>query len=475
MTSQYPAPTDIPISYHAADNTPVQPPAPFHWRTFKLPASDPDAGTAIGWELKLDDVRGGYLQSGDFARGSNLFDGDYRMTASSTLDGRWRRHLLLPFDAIQQTNLVGSATLQSGLFWTYCNGYLYMGTGKVAGHCLFVELISVGALVEQSGYDPGGVNITCLGAIKLPFTGSLEQLFVGRLGQPPQITNSAGGSGAVMATMHANLSSAWGIISSPVNAQDPQTGVYLILANTGIYSLPKTAGATDQPTQVQASIPPGGCAVGAIQFAKGPYGLLAVWAWPVLGMADSFYSTFPSNFMPWHIVHTNMEGSDPVELEFGMPFPRHFCIWQNKVVVSNGSRIVAFDGEALQDLGFMENRRADSDMSRRITGVGVNGRDLVAIATSADLTTLPTTVGKTTMRVEEYVPEYDAWLNSSPVLPLRPLANTQDVNYSVFPASVVFSAPPHWPPAHLHVLSTAITLHGAQRRLGLPVPRALSY
>jgi hypothetical protein len=36
-------------------------PKPFRWRTFKLP----NGTTAIGWEIKIDDLRGGYRQSGD--------------------------------------------------------------------------------------------------------------------------------------------------------------------------------------------------------------------------------------------------------------------------------------------------------------------------------------------------------------------------------------------------------------------------
>src|SRR4051794_8854346 len=99
MTSDYveTAASSPPLIFGSSlDASQSDPPSPLHWRTFALPKTDPEKDIAIGFELRIDDLRGGYAQYGDFGRGANQYDGDYRMTSvSAGLDQRFRRHLML--------------------------------------------------------------------------------------------------------------------------------------------------------------------------------------------------------------------------------------------------------------------------------------------------------------------------------------------------------------------------------------------
>src|SRR5215471_7332034 len=246
MTTDFSQPYN-PLVWGGIDNTTIEPPAPLHWRTYRLPASDPDvqlygADGVVGWELKLDDLRGGLLQVGDFARGSNLYDGDYRGTAQSTLDARWRRHLMLPPQTTRQTNLTGKTPVSNPLVWCYLNNELWLAHGDDGFNtqCLFKEGGSWSlTAVPYTGSTSD--NIVSLGPITIGGVTTGERLFVGRQNQPPQVLNTDGsyaGGSAGAATMHASLANAFGILSSPANATSPGTRTNLIYASNKLWALP---------------------------------------------------------------------------------------------------------------------------------------------------------------------------------------------------------------------------------------------
>ena len=73
---------------------PVEPRAGLHFKPFRLRTDDPDYKIAMGWELKVDDLRSGFRQVGDYDR-------DYQRTSyaaavsAPALDSRWYRTLIL--------------------------------------------------------------------------------------------------------------------------------------------------------------------------------------------------------------------------------------------------------------------------------------------------------------------------------------------------------------------------------------------
>src|SRR5215471_3168376 len=434
MTTDFSQPYN-PLLWGGIDNTTIEPPAPLHWRTYRLPATDPDvvlygADGVIGWELKIDDLRGGLLQTGDFARGSNLYDGDYRGTQGGTLDPRWRRHLLLPPLTTQQTHLTNVAAALEPVFWCYVNNELFLGTAGAGGgtHCLFKEHSSWS--VVELPYSNAGDNITCLGPIGIGGVTTGERLFVGHQNGAPHVLNADGsyaGGSLAAATMHANLITAQGILTSPANATSPGTRTSLIYANTKLWSLPVTAAIGDAPTPVMNDLPRGGYAIGIFQMPKGPYGLRAFWAFPLTDTPGTG-ALVSSWISPVKIVHTNLEGGDPVEVDMGLPMLRFVAQWQNKLVGSDATRIVVFDGEELRDLGVMNNRRVNSDLKRNVTGLLVKGRDLCAAITSGDMTTLPGAVGQSVLQLEAYIAEMDAWVPASGYMPLGDISNSNPVN-----------------------------------------------
>lgn len=421
-----------PLLWGGIDQTSIEPPAPLHWRTFRLPKSDPDVQLygedgVVGWELKIDDLRGGLTQVGDFARGSNLYDGDYRGFSTGTLDPRWRRHLLLPPLTTQQTNLTGRTGMLEPLFWCYVKNELYLGVAGADGSaCLFKEHISW-SVIEQP-YRNAGDNITCLGPITIGGVASGERLFVGHQNGPPQIVDPATGNliGGT-SSMHANLVTAFGILTSPANATTPGTSSTLIYANHKIWSVPVTAAVGDAPTPVLNDLPNGGYAIGIFQLPKGPYGLRAFWAIPLTDTPGTGSLVLVWN-SPVKVIHTNLEGGDPVEVDMGLPLLRFVANWQNKLVGSDATRVVTFDGEELRDLGVMNNRKANSDLKYSVTGLLVKGRDLCAAITSGDLTTLPTTAGQSKLQLEEYIAEMDAWLPASGSMPLGDISASDTAN-----------------------------------------------
>lgn len=403
----------------------------------------------VGWELKLDDLRGGYLQVGDFARGANLYDGDYRAFASTTLDHRWRRHLILPAKHTQQTNFtLPAASTNNAVFFAYLNRALYLGRGGTAGHCLYYETSAVDPTLLETDFNPGGSYISGLYPIVIGGATQATRLMIMLNNASPVVVTISGTAVVTDGTMHANLAGTFGVITSPVNATTPGTGTHLIRANNKLYALAVSAAITDAPTQVLSNLYDGGYALGLMQLPKGPWPLRAYWAEAVQDNSidannDSVLTPSTTTPFPLRLMHTNLEGGDPQWPEIEeMPFFYFGCIWQGQHAQSNGAQVIVYDGEKARDLHIFDNRAADSNYKWSVVKLGTRGRDLTAVVLRSDLTGSSLDV----LTMEQYLPGLDAWLPISGNLTLGTITyNTNLDRTPVYMSSFVTNYGPGIP------------------------------
>ncbi len=426
----------------AQDKTTTDPPAPLHWSTFKLPASDPDfkrnggqfnPDEVIGWEVKIDDLRSGYLQVGDFARGGvgaigfDPHDGDYHGTSFSTLDQRFRRHLILPSlstgddlaagwaNAVTASYSYASAKVQNQLF-------ISAGAGS-ASHSL---------ASETSPMDPTLTTITIGYASSNDVVGLwpivqggatvAQRILHSRKGLAPHVL---GLTGTDIGAMHANLTTCYGMVQSPINATTPGTGTNGFYANGGIWASPITDAVGTAPTQILSNVPNGGASVGIQSLINDPRGALRWYMlWPIQDSAGG--ATYFSNGVqpiPCRVVSVNLEFTDPYEEPIDIQNIVFADFWQRQLVVANATRVVVWDGTANRDLKIFANRQADSDFKYQLGGIGSDGNVLYALVQKVDMAQVNAALGgagalgNTTMWLEMYSPALDAWIPCSGLIP----------------------------------------------------------
>jgi hypothetical protein len=417
------------------DGSLTEPPAPLHWRTFELPSTDPDvmaygAKGVIGWEARIDDLRGGYQQYGDFGRGTNQYDGDYRMTSNSFgVDSRFRRHLLLA--QLKTTTTLATAPSQFQVFAVNLNGVLIMGSGSTANFSLFKETSGAPAAVT---YTPAS-NINGLYKGVIGGATNPERLFVCMTGTAIDVHSVAGTS---LGSMNAVTSGAWGVTQTPINAATPGTPQLLIGSNNSIYTLPVSSAIGTAPTQVLSGIPNGGWAMGIEQMPKN-LPLRAFWAMP-----RSNQSGTSPGLVKMDIWHTNLEGTDRQQVIFtnladGVRFAD---FWRRNVVATDSLRIVTWDGDESRDLHIFNNRNLNSDYRLTVSGLIVNDNNLYAVVTNATFNSSSTA---TTMWIEQYLPEFDAWIQVSSTWVPTTFSISIDGGVYTFPVVQVHAFSPSTP------------------------------
>ena len=382
----------------------ADPPSPLHWRTFKLPASDPEKDIAIGWELKIDDLRGGYAQYGDFSRGGSQYDGDYRKTSISTLDQRFDRHLLLP-PKVTQTTLASAGPGNGCLF--HCSfgpeKKLLMGGGSEANFALFTETSSTDPTPAAVTYVPGAPNVVSISAGVLNSTD--ERPIVGL--DNSSVARYFDANLAASTAMHANSANLWSSQRTNINAATPGLGGNLLYAGTSIYFLAENAAIAAAPTQVLQNVPSGGCGLGVEQLQKN-WPLRVFWWWP---LASSTTSAIQLGY-PGQVVTTNLEGGDPQPIPTSLSRVYFACLWNHMVVMTDGVRVEAYDGEHRYDLGFLGKRLRNTDYRWGCSGFAVDGDALYAMVARADLT-VGAGVGVSELSLERYMPDFNAWAQVS--------------------------------------------------------------
>lgn len=397
-----------PLTYGSPlDGSLTDPPAPLHWRTFELAASDPDVMAfgpkgVIGWEARIDDLRGGYQQYGDFARGSNQYDGDYRMTSRSFgVDTRFRRHLML--SQLRTITTLGTSFGTSDLFSVNLNGTLVLGGGSVANFALYTEVNGVPAAVT---YSPAS-NIQGLYKGVIGGATSAERLFICMQTTAIDVHSSAGTS---LGSMNAVTVGASGVMATPINAATPGTPQLLIYTNNSMYVLPVSSAIGAAPTQVLTGLPNGGAAIQIEQVPKS-LPLRAYWIMPDANLSQSWLLGAPGTFRA-RVWHTNLEGTDRQLVPLPLTNVMFAGFWRRNLVATDGTRIVTWDGDITRDLHVQNNRFANSDFKKQIDGLCVNDNDLFALVTYFDYSAAGA-MGNTVQALEQYLPEFDAWVQIS--------------------------------------------------------------
>ena len=345
-------------------------------------------------------MRGGYLQSGDFARGAGQFDGDYRMTSQSAgVDQRFRRHLMLA----QLKSRSTFTAVPDDMFSVNLNGVLIMGGGSTANFSLFKEVSSAPSAVT---YTPAS-KIAGLYAGVIGAATNTERLFICMVSTAIDVHSVAGTS---LGSMHANTANAWGVMQTPVNAATPGTPQLLIGSNNSIYTLPVSSAIGAAPTQVLSGLPNGGAALGIEQVPKN-WPLRAYWIMPYKNISGATWmGLVGAGSRVADVWSTNLEGTDRQLVPLPLTTVNFAALWRRNIVATDGTRIVSWDGDVSRDLHVLSNRKADSDVKRAVTALAVNDNDLYAV-----LTHQITGGTGTTITLEQYIPEFDAWVQVSAI------------------------------------------------------------
>ncbi len=298
------------------------------------------------------------------------------------------------------TDTVLTSFANGNLFWTDLNGVLVMGGGSTANLSLYTEVSGVPAAVT---YTPA-TAITGLYQGVIGGATSANRLFVCMAGTAIDVHSVAGTS---LGSMHANTSGAYGVIQSPINAATPGTPTLLIYSNNSIYTLSVASAIGTAPTQVLSGIPNGGAAMGIEQVPKN-WPLRAFWVMPDANRSSSWIGVGGNPALA-KIYHTNLEGTDRQVVPLSLYTILSAGFWDKKVVATDGVRIVTWDGDTETDLHGLNNRPGTANVAKFITGIAVRGGDLYMSVLSHDLVTF----GNSTLTVEKYIPEFDAWVQVS--------------------------------------------------------------
>ncbi len=424
MTQDFSQPAfPVNLSGTPRDATPQDPPSPIRWRTFALPKDDEDvkaygADNVLGWELRIDDLRNGFLQYGDFARGGtgvqggSAYEGDYRSVSSSTLNTLHRRHFLLPF-LTSQTSLAGASTPAGPVSSANVFNTLAMAFGNVANRALYAETSATDPTPVAKTYTPGGY-INALSAIVYNWnTTKTERLAVMRTGASWQGLSDLAATPTVDGTGHANLSPTWGVGQSPVNATTPGSGVNCWYANNGLWTTQITDAIGAAPVQVLSNLPNGGCYLGMDRLDRGDLSLRFFWWIP-----DVDTST-PALVNRGKVMHTDLEGADPQWIPTRLATTSFACLWEHKVVMTDTVSIETFDGEDSVDLQWMKGRAGNTDMVRRVQSFAVASGVLMVVGAQSDgANNASPTSANLVLQLEQYVSAFGSWVPYSGSLPL---------------------------------------------------------
>lgn len=324
---------------------------------------------AIPWELTLDDFRGQQAQV-------DKYEKSYAGWSQSTADLRFRGYLFSPVTTTRDTQAFASSAGDGPVVW--CDAGT-LGTvvaqGSTANQCLAVANVSVTPAPNYKTYTPGSA-ISCLMAGPLNSTLSL---LVGRTSATIDVHTTVGTSAG---TMSASLNPAWGGALSPLNATTPGLPTWLFYANAGIWSLASNVAIGTAPTQVLSGLNNGGCVLGFETLEKSPLGNRMYLLIPKApGLTVSAWHTRAASPSPCLLFSVNEEGTDLQQHQLPLNGVLWARLWQRKVVVSDGSRVLAFDGAKATDLNIFGAPSLNTTNVKPLC-VGLGGDDSSLIATT---------------------------------------------------------------------------------------------
>ena len=357
-----------------------------------------DAKGVLVHECRVTDLRNGWQQFADSIG-----------TASSTLDQRFYRSLILPplvntttLSATQNYSDIENAHFGSTRQLAMANG----GTNNLA---LFKETSATDPIPVAVAYSPGSTTpIISLSAGVIGGASTAEQLFIGRINAATEVLSDLAPTSS--GTMHANTAYMWDMLLSPINASTPGTGTLLIYAGSGsatMYTLPISSAIGTAPTAVMTGLPGGGNAMGIEQLQK-QSALRAFWRFPLQASTQSIFAG--SVLLPFAIVSTNLEGTDPQVIPLGLDRIYFSELWNQTIVATDGPRVVSFDGQNKRDLHFLRGRARNTSLRFDCIGLRDYSGGLYALVMRSDLAVASPTIGNAVLTVERYLPEFDSWV-----------------------------------------------------------------
>ena len=344
----------------------------------------------LGWRLRIYDLRGGLnMTRGEFLK-------THTRSKASTLDTRFREHLILP----QYTTATQVAAAMDFAFmpWTHIYGQLVMGIGNNANASLFVEDATTG-VVSALTYTPGSL-ILALVPIVIG-GGNALRLCVVRLSGNAQIFEDIAAVPTINGTtMDAQTQACTALMQTFVD-----TNAILFLSNA-LRTIASTAAINAVLTTKYENIPDGGYSLGLFSLGGSP--VYAWWVWPTDFGAGVSYINYGDTHQLGRIVRTTVRGTDPQEFPVPLPYVVHVARFRDGIVFTDEKQIYFTNGRVMRNLHWNSDRVAASDFDLRCRGFWVNGPELAIEVNRIAVSQLLT--GDETKRwVEAYNYELDAW------------------------------------------------------------------
>jgi hypothetical protein len=315
-----------------------------------------DEGQVIHWRVIVEDTRGG----------ANLtfgqFDQDFDRVASSSLDTRYYRTLILPQ---KSTNYgTGPAAGYYGVHNVNAFGFLHVGVGSTANASFFKETSLSDPTLGAITYSPASA-IVSMSNVAVGSGRANARIAIGHLSNVVQLLDSA----YTATPMHADTAACFGIIQTFLNNNQ-----LLIYSGNAIRYLDSTVAVATQPTVGITNVPNGGYAVGILQLAGTP--ARAYWVWP---KTDATYPLLQGNQSPGRLVSTNLEGTDWQEIPLDMDNVYYVAaVGSSAVVASDRNRIVYYDGRSRpRDINWLVDRTITSGYVIECRGLGCNGSEIL--------------------------------------------------------------------------------------------------
>lgn len=350
------------------------------------------AGNWVYWEFMGHEARGRQAQI-------DKYENSYAGWASTTADSRFRGYLFNPL-AITRASQSFGGTAGDGPV-VYADGGtafgLVMAQGSTANRCLATGITSVSPAPFYATYDPGA-TIT---AIMVGPVNSTNRVLIGREGTTIDVHSAVG---TTTATSHSNLSSCWGGAVSPTDSANAGVPAWLFYANGGIWKLSTAVAANTAPTQTWANVNDGGCVLGFDTLEESPFGNRMYMLIPLTDQTHSAWHTRGSNPVLCKLAHINEDGVDLVNVQLPMAGVHFGRLWQRKAVVSDGNRVILYNGKTAWDANiFAALSLPSSSYKANVVGLGGDESSLRA------LVQIMTTGGVGTLQKWEYNERQASW------------------------------------------------------------------
>lgn len=316
------------------------------------------AGKVVCWEFPLgQDNRGPQAQSDTYVKA-------YAGWSQTDLDTRFRGYL---FNVQAVTTESQFASVSDGPV-VFCDSNsssfgTVLAQGSTANQCLATASVSGSDDPTYVTYNPG----SAIYSLAVGPLNSTNRLLVGRTSATIDVHSA---TGTTAGTMHANLTGCWGMALSPTNATTPGTPTWVFGANGGIWVLASNVAITTAPTQTMSNVNDGGAFLGFETLENTPMGNRLYFLMPLVDRSTSAWGASGTVPAPCKLMSVNVDGLDLQEHQLPMTGIIYGRLWQRRVVVSDGQRVIAYDGKNATDLNIFGSAKPASGKKLLVEGIG---------------------------------------------------------------------------------------------------------